>query len=356
MGASAAALSIESCVQLSWDRCRSQYLLGQNEWNSPRYVGVPELERRRRLAGYPYATACAELAALASVLRGPIGLALTDRDAVILTYLGNAGFNETARQFGMSPGAVWSEAEQGTNGMGTCVAECAAVAIEQQHHYLRRNAVLSCYAVPILDGSGELVGALSASTMGVLSSAPMIALLDLVAQNIERRALIEGFKDHYVIRLHEQREFLGTSHEAILVVDQSGCVVATNRAAREVFESKSHASLCGLNIELLIGEEIGCLSGLANRAPEPRLLTRASFFAVVQAPVSPRANKQASQNNPSGQRIEGVVEQAERAALLESLTRHDGNVTRAAGELGVSRRTLHRKLRQYKLTRDRNLS
>ncbi len=38
---------------------------------------------------------------------------------------------------------------------------------------------------------------------------------------------------------------------------------------------------------------------------------------------------------------------AERAMIFRALERNDNNRTRAAEELGISRRTLHRKLRQY---------
>jgi two-component system response regulator HydG len=41
------------------------------------------------------------------------------------------------------------------------------------------------------------------------------------------------------------------------------------------------------------------------------------------------------------------LDQIERATILAALQRAGGNKTKAAGELGISRRTLHRKLRDY---------
>jgi DNA-binding NtrC family response regulator len=43
----------------------------------------------------------------------------------------------------------------------------------------------------------------------------------------------------------------------------------------------------------------------------------------------------------------GSLDQIERATILAALQRAGGNKTKAAGELGISRRTLHRKLRDY---------
>lgn len=46
---------------------------------------------------------------------------------------------------------------------------------------------------------------------------------------------------------------------------------------------------------------------------------------------------------------EGSLASIERDKILASLKKHDGNKTRAAMELGISRRTLHRKINEYKL-------
>ena len=43
----------------------------------------------------------------------------------------------------------------------------------------------------------------------------------------------------------------------------------------------------------------------------------------------------------------GSISGAEKLLILEALKRHDGNRTKAAKDLGISRRTLHRKLREY---------
>jgi transcriptional regulator of acetoin/glycerol metabolism len=50
-------------------------------------------------------------------------------------------------------------------------------------------------------------------------------------------------------------------------------------------------------------------------------------------------------------RGQGGVEAAERAALHRALARAGGNVSRAAKELKMSRSTLHRKMKQFRLHR-----
>jgi transcriptional regulator of acetoin/glycerol metabolism len=352
MRGAVSSLQSERAVQSSWERCRSQHVLSPNQWRSPRFVGLAELERRRKQAGFAYQVASAELASLEQVLHGPIGVALTDQEAVILGYAGDPPFTKTARQFGLRPGAVWSESEQGTNGMGTCLAECAPVVIERQQHFLRQNTALSCYAVPILDGTGRLVGVLNASSAGPLSSAPIIALLEMVVQNIERRTLLEGFCEHFVLRLHDRREYLSTGAEAILVIDKTGKVVGVNRAALRLFDVVSHASLCSQSATELLGVTPAALQRIAAGPGDPQLLAHAPYFAQVSAPLTARLS-------PSGEQAaadatddaSAALGRAERATLLAILKRNQGNVTRSAEALGISRRTLHRKLREHHLER-----
>jgi two-component system response regulator AtoC len=43
------------------------------------------------------------------------------------------------------------------------------------------------------------------------------------------------------------------------------------------------------------------------------------------------------------------VEEAERQLIVQALKEMDGNRTKAAKKIGISRRTLHRKLKEYGL-------
>jgi transcriptional regulator with PAS, ATPase and Fis domain len=45
----------------------------------------------------------------------------------------------------------------------------------------------------------------------------------------------------------------------------------------------------------------------------------------------------------------GPLQGAEALAIREALERHRGNRTRAAGELGISRNTLWRKMKRYEI-------
>lgn len=53
--------------------------------------------------------------------------------------------------------------------------------------------------------------------------------------------------------------------------------------------------------------------------------------------------------NPENVKLDEIIEQIEIRLIIEALKRHDGNISRAAKELGISRRGLYIKLERYQL-------
>ena len=73
-------------------------------------------------------------------------------------------------------------------------------------------------------------------------------------------------------------------------------------------------------------------------------LTARDVPAAIRDAVGP-----ASSASGRAAKQEGSLASLERDKILASLRRHDGNKTQAALELGISRRTLHRKVNEYRL-------
>ncbi|MDQ4120147.1 MAG: sigma 54-interacting transcriptional regulator [Acidobacteriota bacterium] len=53
--------------------------------------------------------------------------------------------------------------------------------------------------------------------------------------------------------------------------------------------------------------------------------------------------------NPENRKLDEIIEQIEIRLIIEALKHHEGNISRAAKELGISRRGLYNKLEQYQL-------
>ena len=60
---------------------------------------------------------------------------LTDANGVAVDYLGQASFEQELKQAGLYLGSVWAEAQEGTNGVGTCIATREPLIVHRQEHF-----------------------------------------------------------------------------------------------------------------------------------------------------------------------------------------------------------------------------
>jgi len=336
---------VHELVRRSWARCLAEYSLDPARPRSPVQVDRYELSRRRAQAGAALAITEVEMRNLHARLNDHFGVVLTDPDGVILSYLADPAFDREARAWGFRVGAVWSEAEQGTNGMGTCIASRAPIIVDRRDHFLSQNTALTCCAVPILDGTGALVGALDVSGRVSLSRGAMLALLDIAAQNIENRLLLSAAAPHYLLRFHPHAAFVSTPGEGLLTIDEQGRVVGANRAAfREI------SSIFGFDLS----EFVRLAKTSASR---PRLLpTDVQISGQLHGcAILPETRSVAPDRRHIAadcRQDRDVLIAVEREALLALLVRCNWNVSLAARRIGKSRRTLHRKLLQHGLSRD----
>jgi two-component system response regulator AtoC len=78
------------------------------------------------------------------------------------------------------------------------------------------------------------------------------------------------------------------------------------------------------------------------------MLERAIILAQTEAITLKDLGIHPSALHPASQR--GTLEEMQKQAIIEALQRWEGNKTRAAEELGIHRRTILNKLKEYGLT------
>jgi transcriptional regulator of acetoin/glycerol metabolism len=159
-------------------------------------------------------------------------IALTDSSGLILHSLGDDDFLARAQKVALQAGAVWSEAHQGTNAIGTTIAERQAVTVHGDQHYLRANHFLTCSSVPILDPRGGLSGVLDVTGDRRGYHQHTMALVKMSGQMIENRLIASAFGDGLRIHFHSRPEFIGTLMEGIAVFDLDGRLLSANRSAQ----------------------------------------------------------------------------------------------------------------------------
>lgn len=222
---------------------------------------------------------------------------LTDQDGLVLSGRTSAGDADAFRSWGLEPGADWNEARQGTNGIGTCIAERRALIVHRDEHYMAQNIGMSCIDAPVYGPDGALVAALDVSSARADQTESMNQLIAAMVNRLSVQIETDLFRDHFSGRriVMAGEESAGAQ---LLAVDRDDIVVGATRAARQSFGMAREGRIERKPLRDLTGEDAAGLEG------------------------------------------------AERGAVLRAITRAGGNMSEAARELGIGRATLYRRMKR----------
>jgi len=293
-----------SVVAASWRRSLTVYGLDPSQSRPPETVTETQLRLAREEMEPMLRAGQGTLDRLFQAV-GAAGccVLLTNRDGVPVDRRGVCADDAEFHRLGLWPGAVWSEACEGTNGIGTSLAEGRALTIHHEQHFRSRYASLSCSVAPVYDPQGRLAGALDVSSFREDLTEGFAGLIATAVADAARTLEALTFRQAFA----EARIVLAPAAErhgaALLAVDGHDLVVGATRQARLAF---------GITDE--------------------RIAARLPAADILSAPGP-----------------EDLTE-AERGVILRALARASGNVSAAARTLGISRATLHRKLNRLGLS------
>jgi len=278
-------------VAHSWERCVKLHGLDPNEKRHPPVLPRAELASRQARMASVIECARYEMTTLFQQLGDPeMAVVLTDMQGVILHMVTSTDFERVVQPLGLEVGAVWSEAEAGTNGMGTCVAAAGPIAVRLDDHFFTQYSSLTCSAVPIYDPAGEMCAVLDVSSRSNMPQEHLLVLLGMTARMIENRLIDLRFRDAHPILFHSRPEFVYTLHEGKLVVDDDGRVLAANRSALLQLGLASVGEVRAHKLEQLFHTTLDDMLERSHRASfHPVVTYRANaaqrFFAVARQPA-----------------------------------------------------------------------
>lgn len=287
-----------STVAASWARSATLYRLDPAARTVENRLTAAELAQARERLGALLPTAAPHLDRLFQTVGG-LGacIVLADAEGIALDRRGNAGDDADFEAAGLWTGTAWSEAQAGTNGIGTCLVEARPVTIHRDQHFLARNIGLSCSSAPVFGPDGDLLAVIDVSTARPDLPAAVSGLIGSTVTEAARRVEADLFSQTFprarLVLVPGTDRGIG----AMLAVDANDLVVGATRAAR-------------LHLNL---------SGDLHAAPRPL-------------------------GDVLGEGATDGFDDAERAVLARALARTGGNISAAARALGLSRATLHRKL------------
>ena len=306
-----------SAVAASWRRSLTLYGLDPEDHRPPDTLSEAKLKSAREEMGGLIHAAQATLDRLyAAVGSSGCCVLLTNRDGAPVERRGHSADDEVFHRWGLWVGADWSEAREGTNGIGTCLAEGRPLTIHRDQHFHSRNIGMSCTVAPIFDHQGRLAAALDVSSCRTDLTEAMLPLITSAVIDAARAIEAQHFRhtfSHARIVLAPERERTGT---ALLAVDRDDLIVGATREAR-----------------VALGVTDACIA--AQRPASDVLEVGQMRFRETRVALP----------------CEDLHE-AERGAVRRALARSEGNVTAAARALGVSRATLHRKMNRLGLHSD----
>jgi len=237
-------------VAQSWARCMNEFQLDPSRFVVPPVLTDYELSSRREAMGDLIACSKLEMTTLYQQLADPeLAVVLVDAGGMIVHQVSSVPFAEAVAVDGFRVGALWSEREAGTNGMGTCLAERDCIAVCQHEHFYPRYTSLTCSAAPIFDDSGEIAGVLDVTSRSKLLQQHSLVLVGMSRQMIENRLLDARYRHANMIHFHSRPEFVGTLHGGKLAVADDSTVLAANRSALFQLGFRTLGELRGRRIE-----------------------------------------------------------------------------------------------------------
>jgi transcriptional regulator of acetoin/glycerol metabolism len=293
-----------SALAASWRRSSMLHRLDPAELGPPRRLTEGEFRFSRERIAPLIRAAQAGLDRLYQAVGG-VGccILLADHEGVPVDRRGAVADDPTFRDWGLWTGTVWSEAAQGTNGIGTCIVDQRTVSIHRDQHFFTRNTDLSCTTAPIFDHEARLAGVLDVSSCRADLTEAFAGLIALAAQDAARRIEAEAFRLAFPDARVLVAPGMDKSGCGLIAIDRDDLVIGATRAARQAL---------GLTAESLV-------------RPRP-------VADIIGVP-------------------EGDLDAAERGVLRRALARTDGNASAAAQALGIGRATFYRKLKRLGLSR-----
>ncbi|MDB6179239.1 GAF domain-containing protein [Paracoccus sp. Z330] len=291
--------SATSALAASWRRSMVKHGLDPADRHQPERLSYAELQYRRDARDRFLNVAAPQL----DQLYGLVGMSgcnvmLTDADGIVLDQRVSDGDAAQFRDWGLWQGADWSERSQGTNGIGTCLAEGRQVTIHREQHFHTRNTGMSCIDAPIWGPDGRLLAALDVSSARADQTERynrlIAAQVAQAARSIEATFFRASFPGARIVLASDDP----SDAAMLLAVDKDDLAVGATRAARRALGLEREGDL------------------------RPR----------------PAADLLGRQDDLHG------FDRAEHAAVARALARAGGNVSAAARALGIGRATMYRRM------------
>lgn len=193
-------------VSTSWQRSAHAHGVTPENSEAPRILTLRELGNLRQQLDELISSAQEEIDHLYSVVReAGYTILLCNTAGIAVEHRGKEADAAQFKYWGACLGSVHSEEFEGTNGIGTCIAEERPITIHRSQHFCSRNKDLSCSGAPIFDVDGRLMAVLDVSAIDPRRSDRAHLLTGPLtvksARAIEERFFRERFRREWIVAI-----------------------------------------------------------------------------------------------------------------------------------------------------------
>ncbi|MFH1518407.1 MAG: GAF domain-containing protein, partial [Pseudomonadota bacterium] len=225
-----------SAIAASWARSLTTHGLMPDAPHQHVRIDEAALAERREILGRMLAISNPVMDRLhASLGLAGCSILLCDTGGIVLDQRTPGADEGTFRSAGLWQGADWSEATQGTNGIGTCIAEERVVTIYRDQHFHDSNTVMTCMGAPLFDEHGELAAVLDVSSCRSDLTQPFATLIAQTVADAARPIEADHFQNALAGRRLVRGQGDGQRGAVLFAVDADDLVIGATRAARQAY-------------------------------------------------------------------------------------------------------------------------
>jgi transcriptional regulator of acetoin/glycerol metabolism len=307
-------------VSDSWRRCIADHRVDPRSQAAPNVITQSELKVSSEPLADVIVHAGEELDRLYAIVRqqGYVVL-LCNSEGVAIHHRGDEARADDFKRWGIWLGGVWSEQVEGTNGIGTCIAEQRPILVHCGQHYRTRHSKLTCAGAPIFDPVGKLAGVLDVSAVVWEGSdrTQQLALAATIAsaRAVEERLFREFFRYAWIIAAQPCD---GSGPALLLAIDEDQRIIGADHVARLAFSPIDRNLPVGLHLTAIF-DYSRSLFRRGSAQDIPRVLTQTRGLGRWQTLITPPLSRSRVSHTSS----ESIVHAQPRIAKLGNLPRTD---------------------------------
>ena len=333
-------------INESWLRCISE---GLDPFNDPKQSVISSIELKeikernesiRRII-------IPELELLYSQIAGTnFMVAYSDEKGLVLDTIYDKSCLQTDVGKTVIPGSIWAEKICGTNGLGLSVELKKPTIVSGKEHFFTAHENISCFASPIINYDGKIIGIIDASTDSMSREQHTLALVRLATRSIETKLFIKKFENELIISFHPRQEYLTTTSVGMLAINGDGLIVGANNNAKimlnglvdlknENFNKIFTTSFSSIASDILNNKTLKITDHLGSSV----FVVKSQNFKESKFIETDKQNKTYACKNCEDTKIK-----REKCILIRSTYSETNNISAVSRKLGVSRTTIYKHL------------